>query len=192
MLIRGAKKIVKTLDDGTYKVYQYLNKRTYVDDRINAYNKFVGEVEKYKETDSPHKINLVLGSMYNAYASVNDTLLNFLYPKSINFKETLERDIRTVYDRAKSIRIWDGKEHGVMAYEMNHHPLPGFEYKNQLGNWVSPVVFKTADTQEVTNDDTKKRWACIDDIVGKTYHILYEEIQNGKYIKIQVPDFFYF
>ena len=192
MLIRGAKKIIKRLDDGRYKVYQYINKKAYVSERIDAYNKFVGEVKEYAKTEGPHKVNLILGSMYNAYASVNDTLLNFLYPKSINFKETLERDIKVLYDRAKTVRIWDGGQHGVMAYEMNHHPLPGFEYQNSNGEWVSPIVFKTADTQEVTNDDSKKRWACIDGIVGKTYHILYEELVDGKYMKIPVPDLFYF
>ena len=79
-----------------------------------------------------------------------------------------------------------------MAYESNHYPLPGFEYKKP-NEWVAPTVFKTIDAQEVTRDDTKKRWAHVEGIVNNTaYHILYEELVDGKYMKIPVPDLFYF
>ncbi len=199
--IIGAEKQVNRLKRGMYEVYRYFNKQEYINARIMICMEKMCEAErlmaaedsvKNYRSNNPHNVNLVLGSLYTAYVSVNDSLLNFLYPKSVNLKETLKTEIKTVYERAKSIQIWDGKEHGTMAYERNHYPLPGFEYRKS-NEWVAPTVFKTIETQEVTRDDTKKRWAHVEGIVNNTaYHILYEELVDGKYMKIPVPDLFYF
>ncbi len=201
--IVGSKKLVNRIKRKEYEVYRYFNKKEYIDQHLSVYEYKRMEADKLMfaeshiknyRSDNPHNVNLVLGSLYTAYEAVNDTLLNLLYPKSVVLRETLKSEIKTVYDRAKSIRIWDGGQHGIMAKDNNNNPLPGFEYQNDKGEWVSPTVFKTMDEkQEVTRDDTKKRWAHVEGIVNNTaYHILYEELVDGKYMKIPVPDLFYF
>ena len=191
--IAGAKKYVNRIRRGEYEVYRYFNKKEYVEERIYSYTHYLNEAERYRNSDYPHRTNLVLGSMYNAYVSLNDTLLSLLYPKSVNLKETLKREIKTTYDLAEHVYLWNSDSHGKMIKEQNNRPLLGFEYMSKTGEWVVPIVFKEIERQEVTRDDKKKRWACVDNLgSSREYHVLYEELEMGRYVKIVVPEEFYF
>ena len=78
-------KIIKTSDD-CFKIYRYIDKKAYVEERLNKINDIL-----YKHKNYARTINLMLGEYYYAYKIYDDQLMALFYPQSIPKKEELKK-----------------------------------------------------------------------------------------------------
>ena len=196
--IEGAQKYVEPARGGKVKVYYYINKFDYVNERIARYERYMHEADTFETSKEPHAINYYLGAIYQAYLEVDDELLNALYGVSRTYRTYAMTRIESAYRHCGYIlSVRDNGERQMMVRDENSRPLPDFEYLSTSGRWTSPRFFLD-DIQRPCDDPQKVMWALIEDMPKvktpgtRMYRIPYEiKTPNGA-VKIDVPESFYF
>ena len=193
--VDGAKKYVEKRGK-EYVVYYYINKQEYIDDHILTLGTGIANADYYESSDDPHAINYILGELYTAYTAVDDALLNALYEKSISYKEYLLSEIRRQYENS-CIRLSARKTKSYNWYEVteeNRKPLPGFEYRDMDGRWVSPSIFYDSDRVRCEGNPSEYKWALVRMDAGGdngNYRLTFEREVDGRNVRVFVPDEFY-
>ena len=193
--IEGAKKYVEK-QGRNYVVYYYINKEEYIDERLRIYGTCLANIDVYEMSDDPHAINYILGSLYTAYVAMDDALLNALYKESVSYRNYALSELRRRYKEAHillSVRETKARNFYEVREE-NEKPLPGFEYEDISGKWVSPSVFYDKDRMVCEGNPSEYKWAVVN-MKGRKYNekyrLTYEKEVAGRSVKISVPEEFY-
>lgn len=191
--ISGAKKWLDVLANGKYRVYYYINTREYIDSRVAKYNEWLGIADSYRNHKEPHAVNYALGSLFCAYIIMDDELLNAIYPESKSNMRNVFEEIQRINRHNEFIlskRTDERRPNWARIRNEKNYPLPGFEYVNLEGKWVSPAYFLDEDLNSCS-DRGSIRWADID-TRGRLYRLTYEIKVDGRDVKLDVPDRFYY
>ena len=191
--IDGLKKYVER-DGRNYVIYYYLNKKEYIDSRIKEYEDNFTAGAAYSKSDVLHAKNLALGHFYLANTAVSSDTFKALYPRADILESASFERIREVYKR------WDyflsirnvSKESPSGHWDVrdeNSKTLPGFEYRNDCGEWVQPSVFYDAECN-VTHIPSEYKWATIH-THKPVYRFLFEVKTDMGVTKVPVPEKFY-
>lgn len=190
------------------KYYRYINKSNYINSHLAVYRSYIEQAKEYDGSNKKHELNLILGCYYKAYEAINTPLMEVFSPSVISYKAELIRRAKTLYNSGKYGILSVNYEHfpgyyvsmsGISDPEDTIQPatLIGFEYKYN-GEWLMPyymstVIYQDGDIDAYANDDAKYKMGLVK---GNPSHIeyrkLYEEFDGMYYIKISVPDEWYF
>ena len=194
-------------DNDGYIVYRYFNKRKYIDTHMSQYLFFMQKANEIKGTNVKHEKNLLLGCYYLAYLAL-DTPIMDLYGNIEDNKKDIIKMARETYccndygTLAFIAKKWNGYEVS-MAGQIDRFgdtepiELVGFEYFNEF-EWANPKCLssKCNFDENLSNDpntNVKYRRGVVEVKHPQVfYHILYEKYDGGRYIKIEVPDKWYF
>lgn len=190
--VSGVKKLV-TLQDDIWTVYYYFNKKKYYEDSISEYNSNLEKAESFNSSSNPHAKNFVLGYLYMAYLSVSNELLGMLYPSVKIIKDDLGERIRERYRTmgyllsARNVGLTNPS--GILLIrDENAKTLPGFEYLNEEGAWVTPKSFCDSDGNDCGKDNAK--WAYVYNAT-REYRFLFELESRFGPVVLKIPDNFY-
>lgn len=208
VLIKRSKISVKK-QWGKYKVYRYINKKEYVKESENTYNKIMSYIETFPAEPQGRDVNLLLGVYYRAYLAIDDVVLDILDENFIYKKEVLKRKARNLYGRTPSLYEYDRTNLGYVCTNpgSERKMMYAFEYSGDGGKtWHTPIDFQTETKRNIYNrmdgdySIVSKYMTCWvqrnfrTSNTGKNMmcRILYEVLENGQTIKIDVPDEWYF
>ena len=194
--------------DGEYfTVKRYIDKPSFVSDKMAEYKKWMDVAAAYLSQDSircKHVINLVLGAYYMAYSVMDNELLTCLLPSAKDFAGQAKEGARTVYESTLGYysvcllrREWWGIVVGINNSHLGYQ-LPGFEVLDEEGRWRQPNWLQDSDLNQAIPSPiyasprftkalihTKKNQ-------NPPYRITYELLTNGYLSKLDVPADWYF
>lgn len=190
-----------------YIVYRYLNKKEYIDSHISQYLSYMAMADSVRGSNVKHEKNLLLGCYYLAYKAI-DTPIMDLYTDTESNKIDIARRAREVYHSGDyGFLMFVGKKWNGYEVSMGGQvdrfgdtepiELIGFEYVND-GKWLNPVGLSVKRNFDVgmsddPNTNVRYRRGLVEtDSPHVFYRILYEKYEDGRYVKIQVPDEWYF
>ena len=200
--IYGARKY-ETFSEGIYTVYYYLNRREYVNNRLDECKKYIAMANHYEQMKDAHRMNLLLGSLYHAYEAVNTDVMAALYPDTESIKEHLlarMRENSTV--KKNNLQASKTTHYSCTVSECNGKEVPDFEYVNRAGEFRKPLErvkrYTNGQFPLFYGEDPDIEDVLIDYVPEKNrlcsihYRLLYEDVIEGEYIRLQVPEEFYF
>lgn len=165
------------------------------------------EAARIKGSNVKHEKNLLLGCYYMAYSAL-DTPIMEGYPDTKDKKEELLKLAASLYSSGgygflmlvgKRCNGYEVSMGGQIDRFGDTEPieLVGFEYLND-GEWNAPVELSAKLNFDVDMSDDPftdvryRRGSIISDSPDIQYRILYERYLNGRYVKIDVPQSWYF
>jgi hypothetical protein len=194
--------------------YRYINKVKYVLDRNEEYFVNIQEIERLLSNTTrireKHEINLILGYYYSAYCAMNDPLaIAFLGHTALDKANYAKTMAETLYRSRKygflstywkepsgySIDVCSGYDIPDTAQPAD---LFGFEYLNN-GKWENAFIYYDSillseGNKSYDDSDETRNKICI--VRSSTpvmrYRILYECKEEGRLMKISVPEDWYF
>ena len=192
--------------------YRYINKNEYLADAEAEYHKYIKKAIDLYGTNCKHEPNLILGCYYLAYCSIDNELSEILGGKKFKrLKDNAKEMARDAYLSSEYgwlvleepntsinrtfVKICGGNEDFDNAQPAN---LFGFEYELD-GVWVSSMFFMErafcTENYSVTQNVGEKEYKMCS-IVGipkkSYYRVLYETYEDGVYMKLDVPNDWYF
>ena len=195
------------------KWYRYINKEEFIDARKRIVMEYLSLADSLRGSGKKHEQNLILGCYYLAYRAIDSDVMDALYDKNIDTKEYIIRMARESYKLNYAeygylaisysvpsisktyVSVGAGRLDGYLCQPA---PLFGFEYYEN-GIWKTPNFFmkKVFNLDEgisnVDSDMEIHRSCAINGIKTQfSYRLLHEEYDNGRYIKLNVPDWWYF
>lgn len=194
--IKGSKKIVNRLKRGKYEVYEYINKREYVNSRIEVYTECLNKAIAYEKSTEPHSINYALGMYYTAYCAVNDEVLNVFYPQSVEYRNSALNSIKRIQDDSEYIisqrQIDYRDETRFYVRDENARTLPGIECLSVDGKWDSPVRYMDGKWVRCESLDPEVKWAVtVSRKKVPRYRFTFEKPTTDGSVILPVPDSFY-
>lgn len=120
IIIKDSQVEVIKLSNDYYHVYRYINKKEYVNNRLNKIKKILDVHKKYGRTG-----NLILGEYYYAYCIYDDDLMELFYPQSITLKKELKNK---AINLQKSVYVEETSKL-YFNVENDSFPLYGIDYQ---------------------------------------------------------------
>lgn len=165
------------------------------------------EVARIKGSNVKHEKNLLLGCYYMAYSALDTPIMEGC-PDTKDKKEELLKLAASLYSSGeygflmlvgKTRNGYEVSMGGMIDRFGDTEPieLVGFEYLND-GEWNAPVelsaklYFDVDMSDDPFTDVRYRRGSIISDSPDIQYRILYERYLNGRYVKIDVPQSWYF
>lgn len=165
------------------------------------------EAARLKGSNVKHEKNLLLGCYYMAYSALDIPIMEG-YPDTKDKKEELLKLAASLYSSGEyGFLMLVGKRCNGYEVSMGGQidrfgdtepiELVGFEYLND-GEWNAPVELSAKLNFDVDMSDDPytevryRRGSIISDSPDIQYRILYELYLNGRYVKIDVPQSWYF
>lgn len=194
--IKGSKKIVNRLKRGKYEVYEYINKREYVNSRIEVYTECLNKAIEYEKSAEPHSINYALGMYYTAYCAVNDEVLSILYPQAIEEKKSALQSIKRIQTYSGYIisqrQVESRDETKFYVRDENAKTLPGIECLSIDGKWDSPVRYMDGEWVQCESLDPEVKWALtVSRKRVPCYRLTFEKPATEGSVTLPVPESFY-
>lgn len=177
------------------EVYYYINKQEYIEDQLKEYNECISTAEFYKESATVHAKNLALGYYYLAWKAASSGVMQSLYPDAEHLATNALELIRDTYNHmgyflsARNVGATTPSKI-ILVRDENAKVLPGFEYKDFNGRWVTPTQFCDHDAEPCT-DIGEAKWAYVDN-TDKEFRFRFEILVGGELVKIDVPEEFYY
>lgn len=194
---------------GSFTVYRYINRKEYLTEHAKAYGKLLDYIETLPQRPEGRQINLLLGAYYRAFSIIDDPLLEILDESYTYKKEALKAKARKVYGTTCTLHEFDRQNLGwISVNSKERRCIYAFEYSGDGGQkWRTPISFR-ADKSDSSGDgrmdgdyDIVSKytlcWVQRDFREPKTrkdmiYRILYEAQEEGRTVRIDVPDDWYF
>lgn len=191
------------------KVYRYINKKEYLAEHAKAYGKLLEYIGTFPKSPQGRDINLLLGAYYRAFIIIDDPLLEILDESYTYKKEALKAKARKLYGTTCSLSEYDPEHLGrVRVNSQKRYCIFAFEYSGDDGKkWRTPIWFHAdklyANAYGYIDGDyniVSKYTSCwvqrdFREPKSRTnmiYRILYEALEEGRTVRIDVPDDWYF
>ena len=199
-------------DNGLY--YRYINKTEYIQKKESEYFRYMSAVDEMTGNKTrvrkKHEINLILGNYYLAYCSMSEPLIVALLGSvAVTRSENAMYMAKSVYNshdygmpciyckEFKSYIIYT-----IGGYEIPETAQPtdmfAFEYFLD-GKWVLPVLYSerfpwgSSAHYNTDNDSVPSKMCMVRANSSQLkYRIIYECVNNGTIMKLNVSDEWYF
>lgn len=183
-------------ENGIYTVYRFINKKKYLNDRLTIYNAYLSKAEEYKQCNSSHKINFVLGAYYMAYDTIDDVIMDVLNCDNNAMKNNIFMEAKKTYTFFCRLETVENRRNFIKCN--TGKPLYGFQYLTRYGEWRYPESYFKDENFLVTMSNSPKdeEYRCCMirnsgavSIFRKTYEI---PLPNNGIGFINVPENWYF
>lgn len=184
-------------------VIRYVNRTEYYKQHISKYQNYrnlADSLERSYRESGPHRTNLILGALYNAYCALDTDMMDVFSSENEDIKSNLVKEAEYYYlhyDAYEALRKYEWHNYTSEVWAKNSN-VPGFKYLSN-GKWESPNCYYALiddKVQSIENPMPAYRiCTCYIDMPYEkivSIRLNYEMAKGNQYIIMDVPEKWYF